>query len=107
MTADEAFALIEAAALKGERCPQGAPYGPLQRNAVTALRRDGRIRFELYALNWRVATILTGQHAGKRTAPCPIGRRTPKLILGQKVECGRRPASSSGPSKPKDYSRGV
>lgn len=80
------FALIELAAENGERCPtnQSAenPTGELRSGVTTALLKQGRIRVEVYAHNWRVVTILTGPHAGKRTAPSPYkGAGKPYLTL--------------------------
>ena len=50
----EASVNKEAAAKAGERCPQSYPHGPLQRDAVSALIKAGRIRSEVFALNWRM-----------------------------------------------------
>lgn len=77
---ERSFALIEAAAVKGERAPQGAPHGPLGNGTVTALYRAGRVRGAIYSNNWRVLTILAGPNAGKSTMAAPAGAR-PHLIL--------------------------
>lgn len=77
---ERSFALIEEAALKGERAPQGHPHGPLGNGTVTALYRTGRIRGAIYQNNWRVLTILTGPNAGKSTASPPTSGR-PHLII--------------------------
>src|SRR5258708_4452478 len=77
---DRAFALIEVAAAKGERAPQGEPHGPLANGTVTALYRAGRIRGAIYTGNWRVLTVLTGPHKGKSTAPPPAGGRPYRII---------------------------
>jgi len=73
-TLDRVFTLLVGAACRGERCPQQFPHGTLtnQENiAVPELARAGRIRVELYALNWRVVVICEGEHAGKHTALSP------------------------------------
>lgn len=83
MELDRQFGLIELAARHGERCPQSKPFGPVSPQVTTALARAGRIRIEIYAHNWRVAEILTGRHAGKRTAPTPYkGSGRPYMIIG-------------------------
>lgn len=64
---DAAYALIEQAAIKGERCPQNHPHGPLFVGATTALCKLGKIKIEIYAINWRVIALLEGPHKGKRT----------------------------------------
>jgi len=81
------FALVVAAAVAGERCPQSHPHGPISGASITALVRAKRIRSEVYRGNWRVITILAGEHTGKSTAPSPsLG--APYLIDGRPV--GRR-----------------
>jgi hypothetical protein len=81
---DEVFALIEAAAAKGERCPQARPHGPIHPSRAPAvLARQGRLLLEIYALNWRVAVILEGRHKGKRTLPPPFKVNRPYKIIGK------------------------
>lgn len=70
---DKAFPLLEQAAIAGERCPQSRPHGPLHTAATGLLARAGKIRVEIFSLNWRVVTILEGPHKGKHTARCPHG----------------------------------
>lgn len=71
-TLDETFQIIEAAAIKGERCPMGGGHGgPLLAPNVTTLAHNGRIKVEISGLNWRTVTILDGPHRGKATAPNP------------------------------------
>lgn len=83
-TIEEAFRLIEQAAIKGERCPiNKSPEvngGQLQSGAVSALCKEGRILVEISGRNWRQATILVGKHAGKKTAPNPKGERVYKTV---------------------------
>lgn len=77
--------LLVAAAVDGERCPQDAPHGPLGRGAISELVRAGQIRSEVYSRNWRVVTILKGEHAGKSTAAPPWGGK-PYRVDGELVE---------------------
>lgn len=65
------FALLEAAAAAGERCPQSRPHGPLNPASTGHLAREGRIRVEIFAHNWRVVTIMDGPHKGKQTMATP------------------------------------
>lgn len=80
---DQAFALIEQAAINGERCPQTEPFGPLKHSLTTMLARQGRIQFGIYALNWRVATIMEGPHKGKHTLLPKRGK--PYKIVGKET----------------------
>lgn len=84
------FALLVAAAVAGERCPQNYPFGPIK--SISALVKAGMIRTEIYALNWRVAQILDGPHAGKRTKEPPMGGE-PYLINGVATQLLRARAS--------------
>lgn len=115
MNEDETFALLEAAAVNGARCPMNQPFGPLYSTRVTALAHAGRIRIEVYRNNWRVITILTGEHAGKATAPPPVGgARHPTKVIDQGGTCvngkpigvggNERGPKRPGPSAPRDYS---
>ena len=78
---NEAFTLIEAAAAVGDRCPINQPFGPLPVGVVAALYKDGMIRGEIVAGNFRRITILTGPHAGKRTAAPPNMLSKPYRIV--------------------------
>ena len=74
-TLDKAFDAIVAAALAGERAPQTDDFydicGYSGAAVVRPLVNAGRIRSEVYALNYRVFQILTGPHAGERTKEPP------------------------------------
>lgn len=59
--------LVEAARVK-VRCPTNDYFS---HGAVAALAHAGWIRIYVYARNWRVVEIITGPHAGARTAPPP------------------------------------
>lgn len=67
------FALIVAAADKNERCPMNSSpkmrRGTIPHSAVQALLREGKIKIEVYAHNYRVVEIVWGRNAGKRTRP--------------------------------------
>jgi hypothetical protein len=82
--ANEAFALITAAAAAGERCPMNAPHGPVKQNAVSRLVKQGRIKVLVYTGNWRVAMILQGPHAGKHTLK-PTDGRSLRMINGERA----------------------
>lgn len=86
--AEKTFDLIIAAAITGERCPQSHPHGPLQRMGLRELIDAGLVRSEVYAHNYRVVTVLSGEHAGKNTRPAPAGRR-PYMIDGRRVKDDR------------------
>lgn len=83
-SANDAFALILAAALAGERCPMNAPHGPVKQNAVSRLVKQGRLKVLVYTGNWRVAVIEQGEHKGKRTQP-PTDGRALRVINGEKA----------------------
>lgn len=117
---DRDFALLEAAAAAGKRCPLCAPYGPIQSSkAIPWLCRDGRIRSEISGQNYRVVTILVGPHAGKKTAPNPYGARpwkfadehgsrrvdgTGRVVTGRAVRV-IAPKTRQQPSAPRPLSR--
>jgi hypothetical protein len=87
---DRDFALLVAAAVAGERCPQtsrrGVKSGPtIHVGSISRLVEEGRIRSEVFARNYRVVTILVGEHAGKSTAPHPNGF-APYMIDGRHVD---------------------
>jgi hypothetical protein len=85
---DRDFQLLVAAAIAGERCPQNTPHGPLHDGSISALVEEGRIRSEVYALNFRRVTILVGDHKGKSTANEP-GGKAPYMVNGRHVDSGR------------------
>lgn len=71
---DRAFAILEQAAVNGERCP--VTSGPnaasgIKSKHISELAKAGRIFVEVSSRNWRRVTILTGPNAGKSTAPNP------------------------------------
>lgn len=115
MTIDEVFAVLETAAVKGERCPvsqwqenAGPPPSDLiSSSSVTALARQGRILVEVSGRCWRTVTILTGPHAGKKTMPDPRGGavwQTIGLTTTKRTHADER-AARPGPSAPRDFSR--
>jgi len=83
------YALILAAAIAGERCPISNPHGPIHSGSIIALADQKRIRSDVYSKNWRVVTIMDGEHKGKATAPCPWGG-SPYLVNGVHVDRIRR-----------------
>lgn len=97
MKTDEAFALVERAAVAGVRCPQADDFPEGLSSAFYKLPDDGRIKIETYAHNWRVVEILTGPNAGKRTAPCPYRHKGPWRITDKSgTHYPRQDASRGG-----------
>ena len=120
-TLDETFAILVAAAVKGERCPlsnwerlpfqeQGEPPTALVcSNQLQKLARAGRIVIEVSGRNYRTVTILVGPHAGKKTAPDPKDGRiwqTIGVTRTLNTSVTRRP-EPRGPSAPRMIGRGV
>lgn len=94
------FALIEEAAIKGERCPSSRRYGPITSGATEALVAEGRIRVEVYGKNWRVITILAGPHKGKTTAMPPFRHGQPYLVNGKRNNVPLMPRLSEARAQP-------
>jgi len=80
--ADFVLDLLGTIAAAGDRCPTGEEIrdrltvaGLPCTNSGTAwttwLARAGHIRIEVFGKNWRVITILTGPHIGKKTKAAP------------------------------------
>lgn len=99
---DRAFATLVRAAVEGRRCPVNGSNG-ITTVAMGALARRGDIRTEVFTLNWRAVTILTGPHAGKATAPCPHGRGAkPYRTIDTSATPYRKPGQQArGPSAPR------
>jgi len=100
-TIDRCFALLEATALKGERCPQNKPFGPIESTVLTEMYRRGMIMGEIYQANWRVITLLVGENAGESTARFP-GAGKPYRTIGQTPT---RQQSRPRPSAPRPLTR--
>lgn len=73
------FRTLVAAAVAGRRCPENGQDG-VSSDLTTALARTGRIRVEISTRNYRRVVILTGEHAGKATAPNLTGGQPWKII---------------------------
>jgi len=84
---DDVFSQLVDAAIAGQRCPVTAREGVpgLPGHATSVLAREGRIKVEIYAHNWRVVEILDGPHAGARTKPCPHETNGPYRIIGREA----------------------
>lgn len=80
ITEGEAFAMIERAAVSGERCPQSRVNG-MTSQLTGDLARAGKIRIDVYPHNWRVATILVGPNAGRATMAAPNKNWKPYLTI--------------------------
>jgi hypothetical protein len=78
------FAVLEAAAIAGKRCPMSSRYADKGINSddVAALTAAGRIFIEISSRNWRRVTILTGPNKGKSTAPNPDPKATVYQTVG-------------------------
>lgn len=74
------FELLCHAAAAGHRCPTREELPPYCRQLLTDLARRGDVRVEIFAHNWRVVTILVGPHAGKSTAPAPLGKKPYQIL---------------------------
>lgn len=82
---DEQFALVEAAAIAGDRCPKSHPFGPLKGGPLQRMVADRKIRIEIFAGNWRVITILVGPNKGKSTQASPKGGQPYRTFNGNDV----------------------
>ena len=70
--------MVTRAALEGKRCPTNLELGC---SVLPELAREGLFKIEVCGKNYRIVTILTGEHAGKKTAPHPH-RSTPYVVIG-------------------------
>ncbi|MGB6535915.1 MAG: hypothetical protein WBF58_08130 [Xanthobacteraceae bacterium] len=76
------FQVILRAAMQGERCPENGSSN-VNTGLCRALADAGRIKIEVFARNFRVVTILTGRHGGRKTAPPPYKVSQPKLVISK------------------------
>ena len=82
--------LVQECADKGERCPDRDKFNcflekrglPMSHRGVdlAALAREGKLRIEISALNYRVVEIAEGPHKGKRTQ-APRTNAKPHLVI--------------------------
>lgn len=79
---EQCFQAILRAALRGERCPENGSSN-VNTDRCRALAAAGRIKIEVFARNFRVVTILTGRHAGRKTARAPYKVSQPKLVISK------------------------
>lgn len=102
---DQWFAVIEAAAVAGYRCPENNTHD-LPYKAAQLLCRAGMIRVEIGAHNYRVAELLVGANAGARTAADPTGAKPWKIIGRATMVHGKpnfgRPRKNASVSSPAD-----
>lgn len=108
---DKVFALLEAAARTGRRCPtnpelaaalssQGDPIAPSSvPKIIGRLVRGGRIIVRVYGHNWRDVVIQTGRHASKTTMAPPSGGQ-PYIVIDA-AERMKRDASSQRQERPR------
>lgn len=86
--------LIETA-LAGARCPFNTTReitGGIPQVAIAYLARGGLIKVDIYAQNWRVVTLLTGEHSGKHTALPPFKNLGPYKTIDTGTTLHRRVA---------------
>jgi hypothetical protein len=76
---DACYREIEEAVLKRQRAPVR------NNNLTSQLVREGRIRIDLYGKNYRVATLLKGEHAGKSTLTPPHHGKPWKTLTAETV----------------------
>lgn len=99
---DRTFELLEGIAAAGNRCPMSAREGRegLPVGSTLVLARAGRIKIEIFARNFRRVEILTGPHAGKKTAAPPAHYGPPYKIVGTETVTNTH-ASKVSPSAPR------
>lgn len=110
MDIEGTFAAIVAAAIAGDRCPSNRPIGPLDDAAFRKLVLDGKIRSEVYRHNYRVATILVGEHAGESTAPAAPGSKAYRIngrLITSREPPVLPPDGRSRPAKMDDVVTGI
>jgi hypothetical protein len=101
---ERVFALLEAAARAGHRCPTNpelaadlSSHGvPIASSSVPKifgrLVREGRIVVRVYGHNWRDIVIQSGRYAGKATMAPPLGGE-PYIVIDA-AERTKRDATS-------------
>lgn len=80
---DDTLAAVVRAAKAGQRCPVNGTFG-IDKKALASLCRSGVLRSSVYAHNYRVVEILSGEHKGLSTAPAAAGL-TPYLVVGKET----------------------
>lgn len=105
-TITQTLEAVTQAAVNGDRCPINGANG-FNSLALGALARRGDVRIEVFTLNWRVVTLLTGPHAGKATAPCPHNRsRKPYRVIDVSAQPYRQSgAAMRAPSAPRPLTK--
>lgn len=110
---DQIFATLEHAAVMGERCPENGTAG-FDSDDLYELAQAGRIRVEVFGLNWRVVTLLTGRYAGRSTQACPHKSKRPWRVtdatgthypLQEERQQAAAPTTRRQPSAPRPLTR--
>lgn len=90
------FEVLVEAACAGARCPSNDQLP--HRARLGGLCRAGLIRCEIYEKNWRVVEIRHGEHAGKRTAEHPGGRKPYRIVDDKGDRWVTRAAGTGAPA---------
>ena len=91
---EHALKVVTEAAIAGRRCPENGTEG-MRMGDIALLARMGKIRIEIYALNYRRVVILEGEHANKATAPHPTGKKPWKVLDGAGTRMRHRAVAPS------------
>lgn len=95
-----------AAAIAGNRAPtkDDMDHIPMVARATKQLVKDKAIKIEISGRNWRQITIMTGQHAGKSTAPNPNGMLPHRVLFGdQDLTHGKTTHVKPSTGRPRKY----
>jgi hypothetical protein len=79
---EEVFGRIVQAAVRNERCPLNNEG--VYSDVAKQLALSGRIMIEVFGKNYRVITILEGEHAGRHTDRAPVRGWLPYLVIDKK-----------------------
>lgn len=78
------FRAVEAAAAQGLRCPTRHDFRAVRE--WEELTIGGHIKIDIYALNYKVVTVLTGPYKGKSTKLPDHGRPPWRTISRETIE---------------------
>jgi len=88
---EKVFNIVVKTALAGDRCPTNGEF--LSDHGICAagvrimdLAMCGRVKNEVWAKNWRIIEITSGEHKGARTAESPFVGDKPTKTYHRKAE---------------------